>query len=70
METKQYAAAGPWISVEEELPDINEGIYLLRMADSSDIALVAYNDLKSCVSLDGVKRVGYRRWTHWAEVRV
>ena len=29
METKQYAAAGPWISVEEELPN-HTGIYLLK----------------------------------------
>ena len=63
METKQYAAAGPWISVEEALPDTNEGIYLVRYGDEA-IALAMYNDIKYYMGHGGLPA------THWAEVRV
>ena len=61
METKQYAAAGPWISVEEALP---EGKPVLAKYADGSVALI----------VDGLvyrpKPKNYYEMTHWAEVRV
>ena len=71
MDTKQYAAAGPWISVEEALPE-EDTMLLIRTMCSADMQWAAgfrhgdnwYEACGYAMYLDGVQP------THWAEVRV
>ena len=76
METKQYAAAGPWISVEEALPDSERRVLVRREVDiQTDLAHVhSVHWATSTCNANGAWAcdIGdrYAKVTHWAEVRV
>ena len=63
METKQYAAAGPWISVKEELPIPGRPVLVKGIYAGKPDWGVAWQ-------LDGIWTGALEDVTHWAEVRV
>lgn len=76
METKQYAAAGPWISVEERLPEADE-VVLIKLVPVMDGTFEPPIWTRGWVLSDGTWSVwggrvntGLERVTHWAEVNV
>ena len=63
METKQYAAAGPWIGLDDKVPELDGKAVLAKYADGS-VALIVDGQVYR------PKPKNYHKMTHWAEVRV
>ena len=70
METKQYAAAGPWISVEEALPEATVKPVLVKYA-SGNVGVMRAGQVHVHTVIRG-HLLGDDEYyvTHWAEVRV